>query len=297
MKNAYSEQTSLEVDQQLTSTSNLSLAYQHLRGLDILIDVNLNTPTCTATTDPVNDCRPNPNIGNNKQYYPGADSYYDALTLSYVQRPVKYGSFRISYTWSKAIDDVSEFFFSSPVNNYDIGEDRSLSDDDQRHRIVFDATAHSPLEAGHSLAGHLTHGWLLSDVLTYYSPFPFNITSGASAGTAANIQQTTLRPCLPTAAAAACALAAPGSMIGRNAGIGFPQFNMNTRLSRTFNLGERFRLQGIAEAFNVLNKTNLLLPTGSFGGGTYPTAPAANFRTATAAADPRNIELALKLSF
>jgi hypothetical protein len=86
-------------------------------------------------------------------------------------------------------------------------------------------------------------------------------------------------------------------MIGRNAGVGFPQFNMNTRLSRTFNLGERFRLQGIAEAFNALNKTNLLFPTGSFGTGSYPTAPAATFRTATAAADPRNIELALKLSF
>ena len=46
MKNAYSEQTSLEVDQQITPTSNLAISYQHLRGLDILIDVNLNTPTC-----------------------------------------------------------------------------------------------------------------------------------------------------------------------------------------------------------------------------------------------------------
>ncbi|SNT19414.1 Carboxypeptidase regulatory-like domain-containing protein [Granulicella rosea] len=307
MKNAYSEQSSLEVDQQITRTSNLAISYQHLRGLDILLDINLNTPTCYATqpktgplypvVDPINLCRPNPNYGNNKQYYPGADSYYDALTVSYVQRPVKYGSYRISYTWSKAIDDVSEFFFSSPVNNYNFREDRSLSDDDQRHRVVFDATLHSSLERAGSRLDHITHGWLLSDVLTYYSPFPFNITTGQN-----SIQTTGLRPCLPgytltPNATNTCANAAPGTMIGRNAGVGFSSFTMNTRLSRTFPIGERFRLQGIAEAFNALNHRNDLFPTGTFGTGTYPTAPASTFGTPTAAGDPRSIEFAAKLSF
>ncbi len=298
MKNAYSEQTSLEVDQQLTKTSNLSIAYQHLRGLDILIDVNLNTPTCTSATDPINLCRPNSAYGNNKQYYPGADSYYDALTVSYVQRPIRYGSYRLSYTFSKAIDDVSEFFFSSPVNNYNIGEDRSLSDDNQKHRVVVDGMLHTSYAPTSTLVGKLTHGFELSGTLTYYSAFPFNITSGASAGTTANIQGTTLRPCL-TGQAAACALALPGSMIGRNAGTGFPSFNTNLRLSRTFALGQRYRLQGIAEAFNAVNTRNDLFPTGNFGTGAYPSQPNANglFGTPTAAADPRNIEFAAKLSF
>jgi hypothetical protein len=296
MKNAYSEQTSLEVDHQLTSTSNLSIAYQHLRGLDILIDVNLNTPTCTAATDPINLCRPNPNYANNKQYFPGADSYYDALTVSYVQRPIRYGSFRLSYTWSKAIDDVSEFFFSAPVNNYDIGEDRSLSDDNQKHRVVVDGTLHSSMERAATLPQKLTHGFELGGTLIYYSGFPFNITSGASANTTANIQGTSLRPCLP-GQAVGCALALPGTMIGRNAGIGFPSFNINLRLSRTFALGERFHLQGIAEAFNAVNTRNDLFPTGNFGTGTYPTTPSSTFGTPTAAADPRSIEFALKLSF
>jgi hypothetical protein len=307
MKNAYSEQASLEVDQQITSTSNLAISYQHLRGLDILIDINLNTPTCYASqpktgplypvVDPINLCRPNPNYANNKQYYPGADSYYDALTVSYVQRPVKYGSFRVSYTWSKAIDDVSEFFFSSPVNNSNFREDRSLSDDDQRNRVVFDTTIHSSMEHGSTLIGKVTHGWLLSDVITYYSPFPFNITTGQN-----SIQTTGLRPCLPgfvltPNAANTCANAAPGTMIGRNAGVGFNSFTMNTRLSRTFNMGERFRLQGIAEAFNSLNHSNYLFPTGTFGTGTYPTSPSATFGTPTAAGDPRSIQFAAKLSF
>jgi hypothetical protein len=296
MKNAYSEQTSLEVDQQLSPTSNLAVAYQHLRGLDILIDVNLNTPTCTSATDPINLCRPNPNYANNKQYYPGADSYYDGLTVSYTLRPIHYGNFRLSYTWSKAIDDVSEFFFSAPVNNYDIGEDRSLSDDNQKHRVVVDGMLHSSFEPASTFAGKLTHGFQLGSTLTYYSAFPFNITSGASANTVANIQGTTLRPCLP-GQAAGCALALPGTMIGRNAGQGFPSFNINTRLSRTFSLGERFKLQGIAEAFNLVNTRNDLFPTGNFGTATYPTSPSATFGTPTAAADPRSIEFAARLSF
>jgi hypothetical protein len=296
MKNAYSEQISLEIDQQITSTSNLAIAYQHLRGLDILIDVNLNTPTCTAATDPINLCRPNPSYANNKQYYPGADSYYDGLTVSYVQRPIRYGSFRLSYTWSKAIDDVSEFFFSAPVNNYNIGEDRSLSDDNQKHRVVVDGTLHTSFASSQTLTGRLTHGYELGGTLTYYGAFPFNITSGASANTTANIQGTSLRPCLP-GQAAGCALALPGTMIGRNAGVGFPSFNINLRLSRTFAMGERFRLQGIAEAFNAVNTRNDLFPTGNFGTGTYPTSPSSTFGTPTAAADPRSFQFAARLSF
>ena len=307
MKNAYSEQTSLEVDQQLTPTSNVAISYQHLRGLNILIDVNLNAPACYAsqpasgahyaTVDPINLCRPNSAYANNKQYYPGADSSYDALTVSYVQRPVRYGSFRLSYTWSKAIDNVSEFFFSSPVNNFNLREDRSLSDDDQRHRVVFDAIVHTSMQHAATLGEKLTHGFQLSGILQYYSPYPFNVTTGQN-----SVQTTALRPCAPgyvltPNAANTCANASPGTLIGRNAGVGFNFFNMNVRLSRIIPLGDRFKLEGIAEAFNALNHRNNQIPNGTFGLGTYPTAPSATFGQPTAVADPRSVELAAKFTF
>jgi hypothetical protein len=307
MQNAYSEQASLEVDQQLTSSSSLAVSYQHLRGLHLLISVNLNTPACYAAqpasgpqyaiVDPINLCRPNSSYANNKQYTSSADSYYDALSVSYVQRPIHWGSYRVSYTWSKALDNVSEFFFSAPVNNFNLAEDRSRSDDDQRHRVVFDATAHSSLDAAHSLAGQLTHGFLLSGILQYYSPLPFNIATGGN-----SIQTTSLRPCAPgfvltPNAPNTCANALPGTLIGRNAGTGFDSFTLGARLSRTIPLGERLRLQGIAEAFNALNHRNNQIPNGTFGAGTYPTAPASTFGQPTAVGDPRNIQLALRLSF
>lgn len=289
IQNAYSEQASLEVEQQLSSSSSLSLSYQHLRGLHLLASINQNTPTCIATGNN-NGCRPNATYGNNKQYQSAGDSSYDGLSVSFQQKPTRWGAYRISYNWSKAIDDVGEFFFSSPINNFNIAEDRGLSDDDQRNRLVFDGTIHTSMQSSHGLWNHLSSGFLLSTMLQYYSPLPFNITTGTN-----SIQGTSLRPCVP--GVPNCAQALPGTVITRNAGIGFNFFNINTRLSRTFPLGDGFRLEAIAEAFNALNHRNDLIPNGTFGTGAYPNAPNSSFGHATAVGDPRQFQLAARLTF
>jgi hypothetical protein len=157
-----------------------------------------------------------------KPYSSVFDSYYDGLDVSLLERPGSWGSARISYTWSHAIDDVSEFFFSSPINNFDFGVDRSRSDYDQRNRVVFDATINSSTKSTKSFAGRLRHGWQLGGVLQYYSKLPFNITTGAN-----TLQQTTERPCAPIFSLTAnggvnpCTEALRGAVIGRNAGVGF----------------------------------------------------------------------------
>lgn len=289
LQNAYSEQASVEVEQQLSASSTLSLNYQHLRGLHLLASINQNTPTCLAAGTN-NGCRPDTAYGNNKQYQSAGDSYYDALSVSFRQRLTRWGAYRISYNWSKAIDDVGEFFFSSPINNFDIAEDRGLSDDDQRNRLVFDGTIHTSMQPQHGLWSHISSGFLLSTMLQYYSPLPFNITSGTN-----SIQGTALRPCMP--GIANCTQALPGTVIARNSGTGFNFFNMNTRLSRTFPLGDRFRLEAIAEAFNALNHRNDLIPNGTFGTGSYPDADNASFGQPTAVGDPRQVQLAARLTF
>jgi hypothetical protein len=166
------------------------------------------------------------------------------------------------------------------------------------------STTTTPLEHVNNLVGKLTHGFQLSSTLTYYSGFPFNITNGVT-----DIQTTSERPCLPSVTTAQCATALPGTMISRNPGLGFPSFTINTRLSRTFNLGERFKLQGLAEAFNLVNTRNDLFPSGSYGSSCYypsslgPTpgnttcSIPSTFGQPTNSADPRSIEFAAKLSF
>jgi len=98
MQNAYSEQGSLEIERQLSDRSTFSIGYQHLRGLHLIVSVNQNVPTCVASGNN-NACRPNPKYGNNSQYSSLADSHYDGLHVSFVQRPVRWGNYRVSYTW------------------------------------------------------------------------------------------------------------------------------------------------------------------------------------------------------
>jgi hypothetical protein len=267
MQNAYSEQGSLEIERQIGDRGALTVGYQHLRGLHLIASVNQNGPACAAVGTN-NGCRPNPNYANNSQYSSLADSHYDGLHVAFVQRPVKWGNYRISYTWSKSLDNVGEFFFSSPIDLFNIWRDYGRSDDDQKHRFVLDG------------AVHFGHGFELSEMFQYYSALPLNITSGVT-----TIQGTAGRPIVN------------GSFIGRNAGVGNDYFSVATRISRSFRISERVHLEVLAEAFNMLNHRNNLIKNGAFGAGAYPSNPSPSFGQITAVNDPRSMQLALRLRF
>jgi hypothetical protein len=266
MRHAYSEQGSFEIEQQVGAHGALSAGYQHVRGLHLIISVNQNPPACVAAGTN-NGCRPNPAFGNDSQYSSLADSHYDGMHVSFVERPVRWGSFRVSYTLSKALDNVGEFFFSSPIDNRNIWLDYGRSDDDQRHRFVFDGTLHS-------------HGFQLAALLQYYSALPFNITTGAN-----TIQGTAARP------------ADGGVFISRNAGAGFDALTVGARLTRSFVLTEKVRIEALAEGFNLTNHMNGVSLNGVFGTGAYPAAPAAGFRQVTAVNDPRSLEAGVRVRF
>ena len=279
MQNAYSEQGSLEIERQLGRNNTISVGYQHVRGLHLIVSLNQNVPACVASGSN-NGCRPDPGYGNNSQYSPGADSHYDGLHVSFVQRPARWGHYRVSYTYSKALDNVGEFFFSAPIDNFNLWQDYGRSDDDQRHRLVFDGTVHTSTGDAQTSWQRISHGFQLATMLQYYSALPFNITSGAT-----TIQGTTARPTVN------------GAFISRNAGNGFDFVNVNTRLSRTFRTKESLRVEVSAEAFNLLNHTNGVALNGSFGTGAYPSNPLPTFKQVTAVADPRTLQFGLRLSF
>ena len=279
MKNAYSEQGSLEVETQLGKSSTLSAGYEHLRGLHLIISVNQNVPSCVAAGTN-NGCRPNPNYANNSQYSPSADSHYDGLHLSFHQSAGRWADYRMTYTFSKALDNVGEFFFSSPSNNFNIWQDYGRSDDDQKHRFVLAGSLRSPQSPGSNTWQKATRGFQLSGMLQYYSALPLNTTTGTT-----TVQGTTARP------------AAGSGFISRNLGTGFDFFNINIRLSRSFVVTERLRLEAMAEAFNALNHVNGLTKNGTWGTGAYPAAPLPTFGQTTAVFDPRTMQLAVRLSF
>ncbi len=279
LQNAYSEQGNFEIEQRIGRQATFSFGFQHLRGLHLVASVNQNVPSCVAAGTN-NACRPNPNYANNSQYSSVGDSNYNGLHVAFTERPGRNGSFRLSYTYSKALNNVGEFFFSGPLDNFNLWRDYARSDDDQRHRFVLDGMVHTSNAPAKNLWGKVSHGFLLSGMLQYYSALPFNITTGST-----TVQGTSARPTVN------------GVFINRNEGVGFGLVNLNARLSRNFALTERWKLEAIAEAFNALNHRNNMIPNGVFGAGAYPSAPSATFRQPGAVADPRTFQLALRLAF
>jgi outer membrane receptor protein involved in Fe transport len=266
MRNAYSRQASVEVEQLLGERTTLSVGYQYTRGVDLLIQVNQNVPTCVAAGTN-NGCRPVSTYANNSQYSPLASSAYHGLHVSLIERPAAWGSFRVSYTLSKAMDNVGEFFFSSPIDPFDINKDWGRSDDDQHHRLVLNGVAN-------------VHGFQVSGLLQYYSSLPFNITSGVT-----TIQGTAGRPVVN------------GAFIERNAGDGPDFFSLGVRVSRSFHVGGRTHIEALAEGFNLTNRQNNVAINGNFGSGTYPTSPSSTFGQVTAVGDPRSFQLGVRMRF
>ena len=259
----------------------MSVGYQHLRGLHLLISVNQNVPTCIAAGTN-NGCRPNPNYGNNSQYSSLADSNYNGLHISYLQRPARWGSYRVSYTYSKALDNVSEFFFSAPIDNFNIWQDYGRSDDDQRHRLVFDGSLHSPTGKSYDIMGTASAmvsvrrhhvPILLGTAFQYHDRYEYD--PGYS------------RP----------------SHYQRH--LHRPQYRNRFRFFQcecafkpgTFRTMEHLRMEATLEAFNLFNHVNGVALNGAFGAGTYPTNPLPTYKQITAVDDPRTLQLGLRLSF
>jgi hypothetical protein len=170
---------------------------------------------------------------------------------------------QVAYTLSKAIDNVGSSFFSSPQNSGNLRDDRGLSDNDQRHRLT--------------VAGVLGwRGWQLSPMFRYTSPLPYNVQLNFDRNGDTNLNDRPIG-------------------VGRNTGRGFDYASLDARLSRTFAVHERFQVQVIGEAFNLLNRSNKAAPNNVIGNGTG--VPLASFGRETGAFDPRQAQIGLRVSF
>jgi Carboxypeptidase regulatory-like domain/TonB dependent receptor-like, beta-barrel len=279
LQNAYSQQASAEIERHLGAWGTLSAGYQYVNGQKLLMSINQNVPSCVATGTN-NGCRPDPAFANNSQYSSAGDSTYHGVHVSWLQRPASWGYYRVSYTLSKSMNNLGEFFFSSPIDPYDLSKDWGRSDDDQRHRLVVNGAVNTPMTPAQSLWEGLSHGFQLSGMLQAYSAPPFNITSGVT-----TIQGTAGRPIVD------------GEFIERNAGVADDFFSLNLRLSRAVRLGPRIQVEGVAEVFNVTNHRNDLTRNANFGPGAYPSDPLPLFNQITAVGDPRTMQLAVRVRF
>jgi hypothetical protein len=233
---------------------------------------NVNVPTLTAADAArlgvPNLGRPDSRLANDVRYESIGRSAYDALSLSGIWRRAA-GSLRLSYTLSRAMDDAGNFFFSQPQDAADVHADWGPSDNDQRHRLTVSGSLRTP-----DRVAPLLRGWQVSGMFSADSALPINVVNGVDDKHDTNVKKR------------------PGG-VGRNSERAFGVATLDVRLARSVRVAGA-QLEFIVDAFNVLNRSNLTLPNGVFGTGS---SPLASFGRATAALDPRQVQLGVRITF
>ena len=277
VQNGYSRQFGVQVERGLGHVASATAGYSYLRGRDIIMSRNINVPTLTAAQATAlgvaNLGRPNPNFANISQYQSVGDSWFNGLTLSLGTRNAAWGSARVSYTLSRALDDAGNAFFQTPQDNFNILDDKGPSDNDQRHRLVVSGTL-----GGGPTASAVTRalaGVQIGYVFSFATGVPFNPMTGNDRNNDTTVNDRPLG-------------------VGRNSARQGATSSFDLRVSRSLALGGRQRLEAMIEAFNLFNHVNILNVNNTFGTGGTPNA---TYGQPTVAGDPRQVQVGVRWSF
>jgi hypothetical protein len=250
-------QGSFGIQQDLGKGFSIEASYLFTRGLYITRNRDLNQFKRTGPVNPftgqatfirfptpaqaaaglTSDFR-NPLRFQDNQYESTANSFYHAGTISLQKRFANNFSINAHYTYSKSIDEVtdfnSDFAAQNPLN---IGADRSLSAFDQRHRVVLSGVFSSPYK-GDTLKSKLLGDFTFAPIFTAGSGRPFNLLLGFDANNDGRSQSDR-----------------PGAA-GRNTGLGEPFYSFDMRLARRLRVKNEAYFEFTFEAFNLFNRTN-----------------------------------------
>ncbi len=313
---SYMQHWNFNVQQQLGRSRVLEVAYVGSKGTKLVSARDLNQPQASAA--PFNP-RPNQQFADITFLESRANSNYHSLQAKFQQRLSRGLQFLTAYTWSKSIDDASNFFTSTgdpnfPQDSYNARAERGRSNFDVRHRLSVSYSYDLPFGKGQRFAaddGFLTTlltGWQTHGIVTLQTGRPFTValptdfdnsgTGFASLGFQANdrpnvvgdprLQTRTPERWFNTAAFALPPFGTFGSA-GRNILEGPGYQNVNASLVKNTSLTERVNLQLRAEFFNLFNHPNFNLPDNFFGSPT--------FGRILSAQSPRHIQFGAKLVF
>lgn len=248
--------------------------------------------------------------------FSNGSSVYHGLTVNLRKRMKNHFEFLGSYTWSHSIDDSTDLqTLLSPQNDLRPDLERANSTFDQRHRFVFSGMYQTG-KAGNGFWGKFFSDWNLAPIIEFSSGRPFNVLTGTDQNF--NFSTSTDRPSavtpgtptnacgFPTVASNASPTGAfqipcfvdsnpldgvfTGSLdgnLGRNAGTRPMTIFTDMRVAKTLNLGERMKLQGSVDGFNLINRFNVADVNSLYTEAGQPTA----------AFDPRQLQFGLKVSW
>lgn len=299
----YAHHVSFGYERALGNTVSLSADVLHVRGKHQLgtIDYNPRVPALGGPMRRPNDVNGAAGTSTSVLQYTGfGETWYRGLTLSAQKRYSKGSQLLVSYAWSSAEDNSPDFqsifvpqslgLGRDPAHptalprGFDPGLERGPSVWDQRHRLVISGLYEFPRRVQ------------VGAILTTASGRPFTPLAGADLngdgnGAASPPDRARVNPADIT------------TSVARNSGNLPGEFSIDVRLSRKFRLGNTLGIEPIAEAFNLFNNTNYTAVNDVFGPGAFPGRPSTDaqgrvtYETFTQAQPPRQVQLAVKISF
>jgi hypothetical protein len=321
----------VSVQRKLTSNMVVDLAYvgNDASGLSMLADINQARPPVAGEDSNATLAarRPIQGFGTISAVLPEAFSNYNALQARFEYRSGANLNILNSFTWSKAIDNVSQVLeepggsTGTPQNVYDIDNDKGLSGYDVPLLNVTSFVWNLPVGQGRrfgtnmgTLMNGILGGWQISGIHTMRSGRTVNLrynTSGPTAvtsGLPTFLGGVNLRPNLigdpmapedqrsidnyfNTANIVLPTATSPFGNAGRNIIRGYPFYQFDLGVQKRFALP--FRNGGWVEirieGFNILNKTNFGLPNADRNSGA--------FGTIRSTSQARQMQFAAKVSF
>ena len=229
------------------------------------------------------------------------NSNYNAMNLELKRRFANNFEFQASYTWSHSIDDSSDLqTLLKPQDNRNFRAERANSLFDQRHRFVFSGILTSPAEWRHGDGLHkFLSDFTLAPIVEISSGRPFNILTGSDSN--GDLQSSNDRPSVNASGVLFVPTTAfTNGSLGRDLGITHSYASFDMRLTRVIRLGERLRLDVIAEGFNLFNRFNEAAASPFFSDVNAFNQRASNghyYSRPTAAYDPRQFQFGLKLNW
>jgi hypothetical protein len=309
----YYQQWSLQLQQALGNRSAFTLGYVGNHGVRIPIDnpgVNSFVPAPGLPGFPLTPpsgcatpaCTRSAIFSTVAQYYSGAVSNYNGLTATFQQR-VTYGfTVQASYTWSHAMDEVSNSgIASTPFNNgtapslvYQINptclrcNNYGNADYDIRHNFNANYVWQVPWKFNHGIVNGILGGWTISQNFFVHSGLPYSVLDGFvgisnwtpngginvadvlnySQGPCTNGRSTCVTPAqFFDTSMGAVPPTFPNQRRNQFRGPGF--FDSDATVTKNFKITERVALGIGANAYNVFNHPNFDLPDNVLGDATF----------------------------
>jgi hypothetical protein len=286
--NAYAEQSSLEIENQVAKDLFVSADYQFMHGLKLPVYSSINAVPSGSLPTGVQAFTPaDPNFGFTLLAAPSGYSVYHAGTLS-VRKPFAH-RYNIlgNYTFSRSIDISTDVQLTGvPMDYLHPNLDRGLSDNDVRHRFVLTLLGESP-----NSWTPLLSNFKVSMLNTLQSPRYYTIFAGFDVnGDGFPFSDRVGR-------------------IGRSTYRGDASYTTDIRVQRVFGLTERVKAQTSVEVFNLFNRQNVNEIDTVYGAPTFlgpvpqrfgdgvTSAENPTFGTPSYVAPARQIQLALRLNF